>query len=627
MKTLAAALSIALAAAGGALIDPAGADASVTGGATSKANWTSHATLRKPSYAFLRSQFAALHQSAKPPAQNRASTTRFISNSADTGSGSLREALATAVDGDIIDLTHLHGTLNLESSLRTDAMVEIRGPGRNALTIDAGHADRAFTASNGLRMSHVTVANGSAPNAVSSGGCLFVDGNLYLADVSLTGCTAGDATTPLAYGGAIAVDGELYLQNVSVTASSVTGYVVAAGGGVSVIGNTTDGYYVGIYNSTVSGNSAIVAENEASYLATGGGISVLGSKDPVTNMAYTTIAGSTISGNMAVNQTTYQGTYSATAQGGGANLQGSIATIEQSNVIANSISANQVTVGAGLSTSSPISMSGSTLSSNSSVGYIAYGGGVFAGGTITIDRSQIQANTVKSNFIAVGGGVFSYAPTTITNSSITGNTLDGTGGAVTNGGGVARKYSNSVGPASMMLTNSTISGNSAGGAMYDTGGGVYEYQSLTADNSTIANNNADGYGGGVTTNAMALITLNSTIIANNTAGVSDSADLYGYGGPITVAGDHNLVIASDSGVTLPGDTLTSDPKLLPLADNGGGTLTQALDPASPAVDAGSNPLSLTTDQRGVPYARVVGAGPDIGAYELDTDHIFGNGFE
>jgi hypothetical protein len=66
---------------------------------------------------------------------------------------------------------------------------------------------------------------------------------------------------------------------------------------------------------------------------------------------------------------------------------------------------------------------------------------------------------------------------------------------------------------------------------------------------------------------------------------------------------------------------------LPLADNGGGTLTQALDPASPAIDAGSNPLSLTTDQRGVPYARVVGAGPDIGAYELDTDHIFGNGFE
>jgi hypothetical protein len=67
--------------------------------------------------------------------------------------------------------------------------------------------------------------------------------------------------------------------------------------------------------------------------------------------------------------------------------------------------------------------------------------------------------------------------------------------------------------------------------------------------------------------------------------------------------------------------------LLPLANNGGTTQTHALDPTSPAIDKGSNTLSLPFDQRGTPYPRVVGAAADIGAYELDTDHIFGNGFE
>ena len=52
-------------------------------------------------------------------------------------------------------------------------------------------------------------------------------------------------------------------------------------------------------------------------------------------------------------------------------------------------------------------------------------------------------------------------------------------------------------------------------------------------------------------------------------------------------------------------------------------------PGSPAIDAGSNPLGLGPDQRGVGYARVVGPAADIGAYEtqLPGDVIFVNGFE
>jgi hypothetical protein len=52
-----------------------------------------------------------------------------------------------------------------------------------------------------------------------------------------------------------------------------------------------------------------------------------------------------------------------------------------------------------------------------------------------------------------------------------------------------------------------------------------------------------------------------------------------------------------------------------LADNGGQTDTYALLPGSVAIDAGSNPDNLTTDQRGAGFLRTVGAGTDVGAYE------------
>ncbi len=58
-----------------------------------------------------------------------------------------------------------------------------------------------------------------------------------------------------------------------------------------------------------------------------------------------------------------------------------------------------------------------------------------------------------------------------------------------------------------------------------------------------------------------------------------------------------------------------DPKLGPLADNGGPTETCALLVGSPAIDTGSNPANLAYDQRGSGYPRVLGAQADMGAYE------------
>jgi hypothetical protein len=64
-----------------------------------------------------------------------------------------------------------------------------------------------------------------------------------------------------------------------------------------------------------------------------------------------------------------------------------------------------------------------------------------------------------------------------------------------------------------------------------------------------------------------------------------------------------------------GDSFT-DPKLGPLANNGGPTLTVALLPGSPAIDAGNTLLAPVTDQRGFP--RPAGLAADIGAFEYGS---------
>jgi hypothetical protein len=75
----------------------------------------------------------------------------------------------------------------------------------------------------------------------------------------------------------------------------------------------------------------------------------------------------------------------------------------------------------------------------------------------------------------------------------------------------------------------------------------------------------------------------------------------------------NTLIVSNSPAG--GDTFT-DPKLGPLADNGGPTPTMALLLGSPAIDAGNTALAPTTDQRGFP--RPAGAAADIGAFEYGS---------
>ena len=160
----------------------------------------------------------------------------------------------------------------------------------------------------------------------------------------------------------------------------------------------------------------------------------------------------------------------------------------------------------------------------------------------------------------------------------------------------------------LSISQSTIAKNLA--SMNGGGLGISSNPSTTISNSTIASNLAGGSGGGLFTtldNQSDPINVVSTIVALNKA-VTD-ADFSG-----TIAGDHSLIQILGDGTLSGVENLTGvNPMLSTLALHGGKTATMLPLGGSPAIDHGSNPGSLTADQRGSPLP--VGQGVDIGAVE------------
>jgi len=208
--------------------------------------------------------------------------------------------------------------------------------------------------------------------------------------------------------------------------------------------------------------------------------------------------------------------------------------------------------------------------------------------TITDGAAQASSNTS-------GGGVLNNGTLTIVNSTVNGNTASN-GPTGNDGGGIFNT-------GSLTVINSTISGNTAGA-----GGGIFNMDTGTATlvNCTIANNTATT-GGGIVNDGT--LNLRNTIVAGSGGG-----DCVNSG---SVATNVNNLIQDGSC----SPAVSGDPKLGPLQDNGGPTFTHALLTGSPAIDAGDDsvlgdPLNLSTDQRGIGFARLVCAHVDIGAYEF-----------
>jgi hypothetical protein len=160
-------------------------------------------------------------------------------------------------------------------------------------------------------------------------------------------------------------------------------------------------------------------------------------------------------------------------------------------------------------------------------------------------------------------------------------------------------------------TNVTFSGNASAAD----GGGVLNLASgtLSLNGATLANNIAAGLGAGIRNQGVGgAVTLRNTIVADAVANDCSSPSA-----PAVVSQGHNLALGATCALTAPGDKPSTDPKLGPLADNGGnGLLTHALGAGSAAIDAGDNAACLTTDARGL--TRPSGPQCDIGAFEVQV---------
>src|SRR5262245_21302439 len=192
------------------------------------------------------------------------------------------------------------------------------------------------------------------------------------------------------------------------------------------------------------------------------------------------------------------------------------------------------------------------------------GGGILngSGGSLTIADSTISGNSciVHDSFglnhsFAAGSGISNWllGSMTIRNCTISGNSGVVSGNATMLGGGIANYGSN------LQITSSTIVHNSASGDSGALGGGIYGSPngSTRTDSSIVALNTAstgpDFTGGG------GLQSMGYNIIGNNADAVITSQPTDQIGTP----------------------PAPIDPLLEPLADNGGLTLTHALQPGSP----------------------------------------------
>lgn len=517
----------------------------------------------------------------------------------DAGPGSLRQAVLDANSHAHIGLDSIVFKPGLKGIIKltggqiaiTDSLTLI-GPGAAKIAVDGNANGRIFEIN---------------------------DFDLSTFDVKIQGLKLRNGSTPGDMGGAIKS-----LENLSLAKLVFSNNHAAAGGAIGGGDN-----HLTIQQCTFAGNSA-------NYFSAGNGGAIFFFEGPLT------LVKSRISGNTANNN------------GGGLYQSGGTATISNSV-----ITGNYATEGSGggvyaKSTVTNLTIANSTITGNHATG--GHGGGVFtAAGVASISGTRIASNDAKS----LGGGVASNGSTTIDRSTVIGNrsttsfgggiaqvsgslalrssTVRGNHADAGNGGGVLLADSGAL----MTVTSSTLSGNSAnkGGGLFiqnctaailvnstisgnkaaTSGGGIYGDGSSTfrAQNCTVAFNQAIGVGGGIASLAPlggTMPTLQSTLIANN-SGSAGSRDVWGPGffAEFCLIRDPAGAVLVET--TADSNRLGVNPRLAPLANNGGPTKTHALLAGSPAINKGSSSALLTTDQRGPGHKRKLGLAVDIGAFE------------
>lgn len=473
--------------------------------------------------------------------------------------------------------------------------------------------------------------------------------HLELSVVSISQSTFQDNAAEGDFGGAI------YSDNARLTVTSSTfdhNRVLSEGGAIA----TGSVHFTDIRNSTFTNNQAV---EEA--LGGGGAISGRGqesggffgiSDSTFTNNSTAGSGGAVLTGSNSLVVNSEFVNNQAGSNGGAIAILRS--TMDAPAVIRNvTVRENQANVrGGGIHNGQVLYLSDSLIRDNAAV--TADGGGVsnYQAYALTITNTYILSNSAKVN----GGGLFDShltqgsnnlfpGTTRLTDVVVDGNRADGDGGGLysystmrvvnstisnnragVSGGGLLT-YSNfqfsserTQFPVNVALVNVTLSRNQAneGGALYQNGGVTNLNNVTIADNSASGNTKGGGgiyydkdiIGDAINPNT---ITLQNTILARNSATPGpDCANTVLSAGNNLVGDTSGCTFSATSGDQVGSNASPLDPYLAMLADNGGPTLTQALQNISPAIDAGNAATCATSDQRDA--ARVGTC--DIGAFEF-----------
>ena len=276
--------------------------------------------------------------------------------------------------------------------------------------------------------------------------------------------------------------------------------------------------------------------------------------------------------------------------GGGINNANANATLTLTGV---TLRGNRGGNGGGLHSSGPAVVTGCLITENSS-------NGIDGHGSFTITNSTITKN--KS------GGITPHGSGQISRSTIANNEADG----------FHAKYAES-----WTITECTISGNTEDGIDWRDDEG----DTLTIVNSTISDNGGTGL---LTASAAAVSLANTTIVRNQRGVLSGQSEsvpsVINYRNSLIAANDTDCAITvgvlTSQGFNLDSDgtcaqqatdSTAADPKVGPLANNGGPTDTVALLPGSPAINKGNDAVAPAKDQRGAARIGV----SDIGAFEFN----------
>jgi poly(3-hydroxybutyrate) depolymerase/sugar lactone lactonase YvrE len=412
-------------------------------------------------------------------------------------------------------------------------------------------------------------------------------------------CSEAALDAALANGGRIEFDCGAMQIDLGGAKSISTGTVIDGGGAIILRGNGADRLFV------VNAGASLILQNivltDGSSSGDGGAIYNSGALElenstarknqagasggVIVNYGSLTIADSLLEGNKALNGGALYPRWSG-AQ-----------TIILNSVLRNN-QATDTTNGWGGAIlawdGAQVSILGSEISNNTA----QIGGGIynFDNSLLSIVESTLRDNHAASS----GGGLFNAnnASAYLEGITLSGNSSGDNGGAWMNYG-------------SGDVFNSTLSTNSA----VNEGGALDNWGSVRMMNVTLSGNSAASGGGISNFDALSVVILENSIVANSPSGGNCA------GASLTNNNSDQYSISSDDtcGLAGTGSQNGIDPLLTNLGNYGGPTQVHMLKPGSPAIDGVVGDSGPDYDQRGV--SRPQGGGFDIGAVEATADDL------